>query len=193
MSGRPEPVDQTSAKTMLANMLAKSLGTGASVLANNWRGLALAAGAAASAACIGGLLWYGARRYDDGYAQAETAAMAQATRLSEQYRAREAEIQQNVEKSYAQYRQRIAETQSHAADLDHDVERLRQQLDTLRRGTPPYPPSVPGADAATGPDVIGVIAACAGRYEDVAGYAAGLSDQVFGLQAYIQSALARAR
>ncbi|WP_233236338.1 DUF2514 family protein [Bordetella sp. LUAb4] len=193
MSGDLEPAGRTSAQTLFASVFAKGLGASATVVAANWRGLALAVGAAASAACIGGLLWYGARRYEDGYAQAETAAKAQATRLSEQYRAREAEIQQNVEKSHAQYRQRIAETQSHAADLDHDVERLRQQLDALRRGTPPYPAAVTGTDAATGPDVIGVIAACAGRYEDVARYAAGLSDQVFGLQAYIQGALARAR
>lgn len=178
-----------STRTMLVN----GLGGIAKGLSSVWRGPALAFGAAIAAACIGAMLWYGARRYDDGYSQAETAAKAQATRLSEQYRAREAEIQQNVEKNYAQYRQRIANTQSHAADLDRAVERLRRQLDALRRGTAPNTDASGGTDGAAGPDVIGVIAACAGRYEDVARYAAGLSDQVFGLQAYIQAALARAR
>lgn len=157
-----------------------------------WKSYALAAvaGILLSLAAVAGIKWYGHAQYAAGRAQAQLEAEAASAKLSEQYRAQELAKQEQADEQYAKYRGQVLATQKRAADLDAAVGRLRAQLAALqsRRASAQSQPGV-GADAAAGPDVIGAFAACAGRYDEVVRYAAGLADQVTGLQGYIRGAL----
>jgi len=152
--------------------------------------IAAAAGLLLALAAVAGVKWYGRHQYATGYEQAQLEAQVAAAQLSNQYRAQEQAAQQKAEEEYAKYRVQVLATQKRAADLDAAVGRLRAQLAGLqsRRAAQGAGPSA-GADAAAGPDVIGVIAACTGRYDEVVRYAAALADQVTGLQGYIRGAL----
>lgn len=146
----------------------------------------LVAGAALVLAAVVGIRWYGHTQYADGHAQAVLEAQAAAQQLSEQYRAQEAAAQQTVEANYAKYRGQILASQAYAANLDAAASGLRAQLDKLRAGRAAANPQSAGrTDAAAAPDFIGVIAACAGRYDEVVRYAGQLADQVSGLQGYV--------
>lgn len=152
--------------------------------------IVLAVGVLVALAMVAGLDWYGRHEYAAGRAMAELQAQAAAAMLADQYRAQEQAAQQKAEEEYAKYRGQVLATQKRAADLDAAVGRLRAQLAGLQSHRAPAQ-SQPGAgaDAAAGPDVIGAFAACAGRYDEVVRYAAGLADQVTGLQGYIRGAL----
>ncbi|ANN66482.1 hypothetical protein [Bordetella bronchialis] len=152
--------------------------------------IAAAAGLLLALALVVGVKWYGRHEYAAGQAQAQLEAQAAAAKLSEQYRAQEQATQQQAEENYAKYRGQVLATQKRAADLDAAAGRLRAQLASLQsRRAAAHSAASAGADAAAGPDVIGVIAACAGRYDEVVRYAASLADQVTGLQGYVRAAL----
>lgn len=143
-------------------------------------------GASLALMVTAGIAWYGHHQYSAGYAQAVLEARAAATALSEQYRAQEAAAQSDVDANYAKYRGQILATENRTAALDTAAAGLRGQLEKLRTSRAAAPArAAGGSDAGAGPDFIGVIAACAGRYDDVAKYAAGLVDQVTGLQGYV--------
>ncbi|OWT68100.1 hypothetical protein CEY04_27965 [Achromobacter sp. HZ28] len=145
-------------------------------------------GAALVLAAVAGIRWYGHDQYAAGHQQAALEAQAEAQKLSEQYRAQEAAAQQSVEANYAKYRGQILASQAHAADLDAAASGLRAQLDKLRSGRAAANSQPAGrVDAGAAPDFIGVIAACAGRYDEVVRYAGQLADQLTGLQGYVRA------
>jgi hypothetical protein len=152
--------------------------------------IAAAAGLLLALATVAGVKWYGRHQYAAGQAQEQLQAAAATTKLSEQYRSQEQAAQQQSEEEYAKYRGQVLATQKRAADLDVAAGRLRAQLASLqsRRAAEVAQP-VGGPDAGAGPDFIGVIGACAARYESVVDYAGRLADQVTGLQGYINGAL----
>jgi hypothetical protein len=152
----------------------------------------LIAAAAGAALVAGGWIWvaaYGSTRDAEGYARAHNEATAAALVLSEKYRAQEAAAQQDAEANYAKYRGMVLATQAGADRATTVRNGLLGQLAALRRSAAARPAAVGRTDGAAGPDFIGVIAACAGRYDEVVKYAAGLSDKVIGLQGYVGSVL----
>lgn len=150
--------------------------------------IAAAAGLLLALATVAGVKWYGRHEYAAGQAQAQLEAQAATAKLSEQYRAQEQAAQQQSEENYAKYRGQVLATQKRAADLDVAAGRLRKQIAGLQSArAAASAQSGAGADGAAGPDFIGVIAACAGRYDEVVRYAAGLADQVTGLQGYVRA------
>jgi hypothetical protein len=153
--------------------------------------IAAAAGLALALAAVLGIRWYGSHQYDAGHAQAQLEAQAAAAKLSEQYRAQEQAAQEQADENYAKYRGQVLATQARiAGSYADDVGRLRKQIAGLQSaGAAAHPADGAGADGGPGPDVIGAFAACAGRYDEVVQYAAGLADQVTGLQGYVRGAL----
>ncbi|OZI31724.1 hypothetical protein CAL29_28025 [Bordetella genomosp. 10] len=150
---------------------------------------AAAGGAALVGSLAAGGWWLHHSGYEAGRAQALLEAQAAAQKLSEQYRAQEAAVQQTVEANYAKYRGQILATQAAADGRYADaVAGLRRQIDELRtRRAAPNPQPASRTDAAAGPDILTVIGECTGRYDQVVRYAAGLADQVNGLQGYVRA------
>jgi hypothetical protein len=147
---------------------------------------AAVAGLLLALAAVAGIKWYGHAQYEAGHAQAQLEAQAAAAKLSEQYRAQEQAAQQQAEENYAKYRGQVLATQARVAGSYADATgRLRKQIAELQSArAAAHPQAGAGADGAAGPDVIGAFAACAGRYDEVVRYAAGLTDTVTGLQGY---------
>jgi hypothetical protein len=153
--------------------------------------IAVAAGLALALAAVLGIRWYGSHQYASGHAQAQLEAQAAAAKLSEQRRAQEQAAQEQADENYAKYHGQVLATQARVAGFyADDVGRLRKQIADLQSArAATHPATGTGADGSTGPDVIGAFAACAGRYDEVVQYAAGLADKVTGLQGYVRAAL----
>jgi hypothetical protein len=151
--------------------------------------IAASVGLLLALAIVLGVKWYGRHQYAAGQAQAQLEAQAAAAQLSEQYRAQEQAAQEQADENYAKYRGQVLATQARVAgSYADDVGRLRKQIADLQSArAATHPATGTGADGSTGPDVIGAFAACAGRYDEVVQYAAGLADKVTGLQGYIRA------
>lgn len=134
----------------------------------------------AIAVAIGGLHWYGSKKYDQGYDKAVLDAQAQAAKISEQYRKQEQDARKKAEERYAKYEEEKAKT---AAARD----RLANLYSSLRDDYAEYKRSVSRAandpERATRAINAGIdnLEQCTKRYTDMAKEYAGRSDQLNGL------------
>ncbi len=129
-------------------------------------------------ACLG-VRWYGASQYQAGGA------------------AKQAEIEKRqavIERAWQEERDR-ADAKHRGAVLAREaaektVAAQRGRIDGLLRQLAQRRAEISSAGGgpdASGPDWIGIIGACVGRYEQLGKDAAGWADQVNGLQGYIRS------
>jgi len=150
--------------------------------------VSVSAGAVLTLSAVLGVWWHGHTRYAAGRAQAFLEFQAGAARVAAEYRAQEHAARQQAEEHHAKYRAQILATQRRAADLDMAAGRLREQLANLQsHRTARNTAASASADGASGPDLVGAIGACAGRYDEVVQYAGRLADQVNGLQGYVRT------
>lgn len=158
-------------RTMMINVLNKLAG---------WKGYAAAA--VVGAVLLGGVVlerqWYGARKYQAG-------ADAKQAEIEKRQAAIERAWQEERDRADAQYRgavlAREAAERTIAAQRGR-IDGLLRQLAQRRAETP----SAGGGPDAAGPDWIGIIGSCVGRYEQLGKDAARWADQVNGLQGYIR-------
>lgn len=134
----------------------------------------------AIAVAIGGLHWYGSKKYGQGYDKAVIDAQAAAAKVSEEYRKKEAADRKKAEEEYAKYQAEQAKT---AAARD----RLASLYSSLRDDYAEYKRSVSRAandpERATRAINAGIdnLEQCTKRYTDMAKEYAGRSDQLNGL------------
>jgi len=142
-------------------------------------------GAAALAVAIVGVRWYGAGQFRAG-------GDARQAEIEKRQAAIERAWQEERDRADAKHRGAVLARE--AAEKTVAVQRgridgLLRQLAQRRAETP----SAGGGPDATGPDWIGIIGACVGRYEQLGKDAAGWADQVNGLQLYIRALNDKAR
>ena len=130
------------------------------------------------------VLGYGHHEYTKGEKASDTKYEAKYLLEVEKVRADEALKRTAVEKAHAEDVERMAAQTAAAADARTERDGL---LAALARRTPsrPVPAPGPGLDGTT--LLSAVVAACGGRYEEVAGAAGALTAQVIGLQNYLSS------
>ncbi|KXJ62997.1 hypothetical protein AXY46_02985 [Achromobacter xylosoxidans] len=135
-------------------------------------------GTALLAAAILGVRWYGANRYEAG-------ADAKQAEIEKRQAAIERAWQEERDRADAKHRgavlAREAAEKTVAAQRGR-IDGLLRQLSQRRAETP----SAGGRPDAAGPDWIGIIGSCVGRYEQLGKDAARWADQVNGLQGYIR-------
>lgn len=107
-----------------------------------------------------------------------------------QERAKERAAQVASEENARAAAQREAVLRSRAADLDRSVDGLRRELAATDRAFAAYRAARPDAAALSESDAAAagareLLGQCAGRYAGMAESAAGLADQVIGLQAHV--------
>lgn len=158
------------------NPLAKL--TGALV---GWKGYVAAAlvGVAVLAAAGTWVHWY-------GWSQFEAGALAKQAEIEKRQAAIERAWQEERDRADAKHRGavRARETaEKTVADQRGRIDRLLGQLAQRRSEATS---SSSGPDAA-GPDWIGIIGSCVGRYEQLGKDAARFADQVNGLQDYVRA------
>lgn len=139
------------------------------------------AGALAAVLAGGAIAWYGASQYDAGYAARNVEALQQEAVRTVLAAQAAKEEQERANAAAEKYEELQNQTDSIAADLRGARERLRQYADAARPNRPASPSATPGPDA-TGPDWIGVFAACVSEYELLGVDAARVADQLRALQ-----------
>ncbi|OAE72613.1 hypothetical protein A7J71_11375 [Achromobacter insolitus] len=145
-----------------------------------WKGyaVALAAGALLVAGVALERQWYGARQYQAG-------ADARQAEIEKRQAAIERAWQEERDRADAKHRGAVLARE--AAEKTIAVQRGR--IDGLLRQLAQRRAEAAGASGgpdATGPDWIGIIGSCVGRYEQLGKDAARWADQVNGLQGYIR-------
>ncbi|QKH34618.1 hypothetical protein FOC84_06495 [Achromobacter pestifer] len=135
-------------------------------------------GAAVLAVAIAGVRWYGASQFRAG-------GDARQAEIEKRQAAVERAWQEERDRADAKHRgavlAREAAEKTVAAQRGR-INGLLRQLAQRRAQTP----SAGGGPDAAGPDWIGIIGSCVGRYEQLGKDAARWADQVNGLQGYIR-------
>lgn len=136
-------------------------------------------GAALLASAVVGVRWYGASQYEAG-------AYAKQAEIEQRQAAVERAWQEERDRADAKHRgavlAREAAEKTVAAQRSR-IDGLLRQLAHRRSETA----SAGGGLDAAGPDWIGIIGSCLGRYEQLGKDAARWADQVNGLQGYIRA------
>lgn len=136
-------------------------------------------GAALVAVAILGVRWYGASQYRAG-------GDARQAEIEKRQAAIERAWQEEKDRADAQYRGAVLAREA----AEKTVVAQRGRIDGLLRQLAQRRAETSGAGGgpdATGPDWIGIIGSCVGRYEQLGKDAARWADQVNGLQGYIRS------
>ncbi|WP_242663384.1 hypothetical protein [Achromobacter denitrificans] len=145
-----------------------------------WKGYAAVAvvGAALVAGVVLERQWYGSRQFQAG-------ADAKLAEIEKRQTAIERAWQEGKDRADAQYRGAVLAREA----AERTVAAQRGRIDGLLRQLAQRRAEATGASAgpdATGPDWIGIIGSCVGRYEQMGKDAARWADQVNGLQGYIR-------
>lgn len=122
---------------------------------------------------------YGAAQYRAGEAAQRLASWQQQVRV-------ERAMQEERDRADERYREAVAAREAAQADVADQ----RRRIDGLLRERAERRAAAAGAGGRpddTGPDWIGVIAACVAGYERLGRDAAGWADQVNGLQDYVRA------
>ncbi|MCY1371334.1 hypothetical protein D9M68_539610 [compost metagenome] len=145
-----------------------------------WKGYAaaLAAGALLVAGVVVERQWYGARQYQAG-------ADAKQAEIEKRQAAVERAWQEERERADAQYRGAVLAREAAEKAVAAQRGRIDGLLRQLAQRRSEAASSGGGSDA-TGPDWIGIIGSCVGRYEQLGKDAARWADQVNGLQGYLR-------
>ncbi|WP_454674830.1 hypothetical protein [Achromobacter pestifer] len=146
-----------------------------------WKGYAAAAlvGVVVLAAAGAWVRWY-------GWAQFEAGAVAKQAEIEKRQAAIERAWQEERDRADAKHRGAVLAREAAertVADQRGRIDGLLLQLAKRR----PEAASAGGGLDATGPDWIGIIGSCVGRYEQLGKDAARWADQVNGLQGYIRA------
>ncbi|WP_175201663.1 hypothetical protein [Achromobacter insolitus] len=134
-----------------------------------------------AAVCLGvgfGLRWYGAIQYQAG-------AEAKQAEIEKRQAAVERAWQEERDRADAKHRGAVLAREA----AEKTVAAQRGRIDGLLRQLAQRraeASSTGGGPDATGPDWIGIIGSCVGRYEQLGKDAARWADQVNGLQGYIR-------
>ncbi|MDF3858071.1 hypothetical protein P3W70_06925 [Achromobacter denitrificans] len=126
-----------------------------------------------------GVRWYGSSQYHAG-------GDARQAEIEKRQAAIERAWQEEKDRADAQYRGAVLAREA----AEKTVASQRGRIDGLLRQLAQRRAEATGASAgpdATGPDWIGIIGSCVGRYEQLGKDAARWADQVNGLQGYIRS------
>ena len=135
-------------------------------------------GAAVLAAAVLGVRWYGASQFRAG-------GDARQTEIEKRQAAIERAWQEERDRADANYRGAVLAREAAEKAVAAQRGRIDGLLRQLARGRAEAAGASSGPDAA-GPDWIGIIGACVGRYEQLGKDAARWADQVNGLQGYIR-------
>lgn len=136
-------------------------------------------GAALVVVAILGIRWYGANQYKAG-------GGARQAEIEKRQAAIERAWQEERDRADANYRGAVLAREA----AEKTVAAQRGRIDGLLRQLAPRRAEVTSAGGgpdATGPDWIGIIGSCVGRYEQLGKDAARWADQVNGLRAYVRS------
>lgn len=136
-------------------------------------------GAALVVVVILGVRWYGTSQYRAG-------GDARQAEIEKRQAAIERAWQEERDRADAQYRGAVLAREAAEKTLAAQrgrIDGLLRQLAQRRAETT----GAGGGPDATGPDWIGIIGSCVGRYEQLGKDAARWADQVNGLQDYIRS------
>lgn len=145
-----------------------------------WKGYAAAA--AVGAVLVAGVVlerqWYGARQFRAG-------GDARQAEIEKRQAAIERAWQEERDRADANYRGAVLAREAAEKTLAAQRGRIDGLLRQLAQRRAEAATASGGPDAA-GPDWIGIIGSCIGRYEQMGKDAARLADQVNGLQGYIR-------
>ncbi|WP_147400256.1 hypothetical protein [Achromobacter sp. K91] len=146
-----------------------------------WKGYAaaLAAGALLVAGVVLERQWYGARQYQAG-------ADAKQAEIEKRQAAIARAWQEERDRADAQYRGAVLAREAAEKTVAAQRGRIDGLLRQLARRRAEAAGTGGGPDAA-GPDWIGIIGSCVGRYEQLGKDAARWADQVNGLQDYVRA------
>lgn len=125
-----------------------------------------------------GVRWYGATQYQAG-------ADAKQAEIEKRQAAIERAWQEERDRADAKYRGAVLAREAAEKTLTAQRSRIDGLLRQLAQRRAEASGASGGPDAA-GPDWIGIIGACVGRYEQLGKDAARWADQVNGLQSYIR-------
>ncbi|SEK00144.1 hypothetical protein [Achromobacter sp. NFACC18-2] len=125
-----------------------------------------------------GLRWYGAAQYQAG-------ADAKQSEIEKRQVAIERAWQEERDRADAKHRGAILAREAAEKTVAAQRGRIDGLLRQLARRRAETPSAGSGLDAA-GPDWIGIIGSCVGRYEQLGKDASRWADQVNGLQGYIR-------
>lgn len=135
-------------------------------------------GAALVVAAGLGVRWYGATQYSAG-------ADAKQAEIEKRQAAIERAWQEERDRADAKHRDAILAREAAEKTVAAQRGRIDGLLRQLAQRRPEAASAGGGLDAA-GPDWIGIIGSCVGRYEQLGKDAARWADQVNGLQGYIR-------
>lgn len=125
-----------------------------------------------------GVRWYGAGQYEAG-------ADAKQAEIEKRQAAIERAWQEERDRADAKYRGAVLAREAAEKTLAAQRGRIDGLLRQLAKRRTEDPGASGGLDAS-GPDWIGIIGSCVGRYEQLGKDAARWADQVNGLQGYIR-------
>lgn len=134
----------------------------------------------AIAVAIGGLHWYGSRKYDQGYDKAVLDAQAQAAKISEQYRKQEQDARKKAEERYAKYEEEKAKTAAARDRLANLYSGLRTDYEAYKRAVS-NAANDPVKASRIGAAGIRNLESCTTEYKRMAEEYAGSADQLNGL------------
>jgi len=138
-----------------------------------------AIGAAVIAVFFLGVRWYGAVRFEAG-------AEARQTEIEKRQALIERAWQEERDRADAKHRGAVLARESAERTVDAQRSRIDGLLRELAKRHTEVASASDGPDA-TGPDWIGIIGSCVGRYDQLGKDAARWADQVNGLQGYVRS------
>lgn len=136
-------------------------------------------GAALVVAAVVGMRWYGATQYQAG-------ADAKQAEIEKRQAAIERAWQEERDRADAKHRGAVLAREA----AEKTVAAQRGRIDGLLRQLAQRraeAASTSGGPDAAGPDWIGIIGSCVGRYEQLGKDAARWADQVNGLQGYVRA------
>lgn len=136
-------------------------------------------GAALVAGAVLGVCWYGASQYQAG-------ADAKQAEIEKRQVAIERAWQEERDRADAKHRGAVLAREAAEKTVAAQRGRIDGLLLQLAKRRPEAASASSGPDAA-GPDWIGIIGSCVGRYEQLGKDAARWADQVNGLQGYIRA------